>query len=201
MLRGRLLVLMLVATAANANNIFNITFNPVADVDPSGGGSQRHFFTGTIITDGICSLCSIDQSFDGTVTGDGIISIILGGTFLELGTPSSLGFFGDFGNVSLDVTNGVLSGGISFVQVDDSIALGDAITSCFYNEPCLKEPKAYDWGAEGLATEWGTYSVSSAPEPSSCLMITAITVLTALRRRLNCRRRALEKRCWPPSER
>jgi hypothetical protein len=117
MLRGRLLVFMLMATAANANSIFNITFNPVADVDPSGGGLGQQFFTGIIVTDGVCSLCTINQSFDGTtetttITSDGIISIVLNpGPIhgLELGTPSSLGISGDFGNVSLDVTGGILS--------------------------------------------------------------------------------------------
>jgi hypothetical protein len=180
MLRGRLLLLMLVATAANANSIFNITFNPVADI-AFDSESQRYFFTGTIVTDGVCSLCTIEQNFD-AITSDGIISIITGPTGLELGTPRSLDLLLG-GTVSLDVTNGVLSGFITFLQIDDFVEFGDTITSCIYGEPCLKGPNAYDWGAEGLATEWDTYAISSVPEPSSWLMLAAITVHMVLRHR------------------
>jgi hypothetical protein len=183
MLRGRLLVFMLMATAANAD-VFSIAFNPVADVFPFGGGPQPLFFTGIIVTDGVCSLCTIHQSL-GSVTSDGIISIELNPGLVAspfaLGTPSSLGVYA--GDVSFDVKGGILGGLMVPFGADQTIEFGDTITSCIYNEPCLKEPNAYDFGAEGLAAEWGTYTISRVPEPSSWLTLAAITVPMVLRRR------------------
>jgi hypothetical protein len=94
----QLLTLALLATA-NAE-LFDIKFNRIATFDNLGNPEPQQFFTGNIVTDGICTVCSIVQNDPNTII-DGINSIeIVGPGGFALGDPS---FPNDYGSISLNV--------------------------------------------------------------------------------------------------
>ncbi len=177
-----LLTMALLATAANADT-FDITFNPVATIKLIDGTSYPPIFsTGTIVTDGTCTNCSIDQVNDTDITHAGIDTIDVPGTVIHFGLGEPVLLPGQFGSVTLNVATDSLTGSIEVGT--EFLAFGDATPPCPPSGPCPSGPGTYFFSGGGDVNEWGTFTV--APEPAGWLLLTTCAipiVIWRLRRR------------------
>jgi hypothetical protein len=161
----QLLILALLATAANADTVFGITFRAIATVQFDGTPFPTIFFTGTIVTDGTCIICSISQEDPQHIDRDGINSISTN-FVIGLGDP----------NASLN------AGSITFNTATDTLAgemdVFDNIMFLGPNEcppgACPTGPNQYNFIGGGAVSEWGTFTVS--PEPSSWLLLATCAI-------------------------
>jgi hypothetical protein len=173
----QLLILALLATAANADTIFNITFNRVVTFDGFGDlFPHQLFFSGTIVTDGRCKICSISQTTQLVRNGIESIDIDFNGIDFH-GIPFALGDpifnvnpnFPDFlGGVTFNVTTDVLTGSI-VNEVEQYLSFGASQGICPPEGPCPSGPGTYFFYGQGEVNELGTFTVS--PEPASLLLL------------------------------
>src|SRR5215471_3781075 len=100
----RLLALVLLAIAARADT-FDITFYATSTFTLTGDPFPQQLYTGSIVKDGICKICSIHTSFS-TVEPHGIESLQLG--LFDVG--DNAGSWSDF---TFDVATLALDGSFS----------------------------------------------------------------------------------------
>jgi len=161
-----LLTLALLATSANADTVFGITFHAIATILNDGSPFPTVFFTGTIVTDGTCTICSISQVDPQHIDRDGISSIST--NFLTgLGDPNAIF---DAGSITFDTATDTLTGEMDD-GVGDTLFLGANVCP---PGACPPGPNNYNFIGEGLVFEWGTFTVS--PEPSSWLLLATCAI-------------------------
>jgi len=171
-MRLQVLTLALLATTANADTLFDITFNRVATFDIFGNPHSQQFFTGTIVTDGICTICSIDQTPIFNIVSNGLKSIDINGTGgFALGDPA---FPNDFGNITLDVATLTLTGSIDDGGLE-TLSFGLNPNICPPVGPCPSGPGTYFFNGGGAVNEWGGFTVS--PEPAAIWLFGAVGAL------------------------
>ena len=180
------LLFSLLAGSANADE-FAITFTATSTIIESSGTPRNPLgFVGTFTTDGNCTICTISQSFDGTETAGGLLSVDIkdGGGSEDFGLGS--GTYQIIG--SFFVNFNPMDGSASYDRTTNTF--GAEIAN--FSSEFINLGGSYGANMGGDVIETGTISIASVPEPQGTLLqatvLAGVGVLAALKRKVGRRR-------------